>query len=111
MSIKNALKNLSKSKKNKSEKPNKKKISARQIAKNITKGVFPKQHLRAHTLATLQAELFSLRKSYKPQTMTNDEWKKWTKKFNIIQNHIDDLPTKDQRSINSEVNKMLGQKT
>ena len=110
MSIKNALKNLSKSKKNKSEKSTKKKISARQIAKNITKRVSPNQHLGAHTLATLQAELFSLRNSYKPQTMTNKEWEKWMNKFEKIQYHIGKLHKKDQRSIKSEVNKMLGQK-
>lgn len=99
---------LFKKKKNKSKNTKSKTpINAREIAKKISKGIIPKQHLGKKTLAVLQQELFSLKNEFKPRTMTNKDWEKWNKKYDNFLNSADILNGKEYRSIQAEIKKML----
>ena len=86
------------------KKPRKK--SARKISKEISQGTRKPQHLGKKSFAVLQHELFSLKKSFKPQIMTNDDWEKFSKKLDSIKNGISKLDKKDQRSLNNEIEKL-----
>ncbi len=106
------MRNPLKKKKDKSKKTEKKTksktpISPREIAKKISKGIIPKQHIGKKTLAVLQQELFSLKNEYNPKTMTNKEFEKWSKKYNAWLKDAIKLEGKDLRSIRAEAKKML----
>lgn len=96
---------MAKSKK-KSKKRKSRKKSAREISKEISQGTRKPQHLGKKTFAVLHQEIFSLKNSFKPQTMTNTDWIKFSAKLDSIKNGISKLDKKDQRSLNNEIEKL-----
>lgn len=96
----------------KSKKKPKKRKSAREISKEISQGKIKPQHLGKKSFAVLQQELFSLKNSHKPRTMTNSDWEKFQQKLSSIKNGISKLDNKKhQRSLNNEVDKIFQGKT
>ena len=91
----------------KSKKKPKKRKSAREISKEISQGKIKPQHLGKKSFAVLQQELFSLKNSYKPRTMTNTDWIKFSANLDSIKKGIEKLEDKkQQRSLNNEIEKL-----
>ncbi len=91
----------------KSKKKAKKRKSARKISKEISQGERKPQHLGKKSFAVLQQEIFSLKNSFKPQTMTNSDWINFSAKLDSIKKGIEKLEDKkQQRSLANEIDKL-----
>ena len=95
---------MAKSKK-KPKKSKSRKKSAPKISVEVSQEKREPQHIEKKSFAVLQKEIFSLYDSVKIQTMTNNDWVKFSKKLDSIKIGISKLDKKEQRSLNNEIEK------
>ena len=88
------------------------KTMPRDIAKLISEGEIPPQHIGKKTKEVVNQEFTSLTQNFKPQTMSNKEKVDFIEKIenlseNIIQAY--ETPTKKATDMRLELEKMLGE--
>ena len=83
------------------------KLTARKIAWEISNGLRPEQFIGHKTKEVLQTELFSLKNSYNPSTMTTFEKTEFEKELNKIVAGILSLPQEQRSTLYQEVDRML----
>lgn len=81
--------------------------SARKIAWEISNGLRPEQFIGHKTREILQQELFSLKNSYHPDTMTTFEKTEFEKELNKVIAGILSLPQEQRSTLYKEVDRML----
>ena len=81
--------------------------SARKIAWEISNGLRPEQFIGHKTYEILQQELFSLKNSYQPDTMTSFEKTEFEKELNKLVAGILTLPQEQRSTLYKKVDEML----
>ena len=82
-------------------------LTAREISEMISEGILGKIHIGKKSPEVLLVEYFSLKNSYHPQTMTDNEKKTFNEKLKILTAEINQLPKDKQEELFDKVDDML----
>lgn len=81
--------------------------SARELSKAISNGDIPRSRIGPGNFAILKTELFSMKNSYKPDTMTDKELLDYNKNLAEKIEQVETLTTSEQNELFEQVDAML----